>query len=108
MDQGRRPELVGGGLIRSSGGWSEVLSLRKRGEKEASDQRILGEGDFVEKVLSEATNFQKEILGLNKKKLDLPNLASKVSARQGIFLDELLSASLRKEIVEARRIWPAW
>lgn len=106
-DQGRRPELVGGGLIRSSGGWSEVLSLRKRGEKEASDQRILGEGDFVEKVLSEATHFQKENLGLNKKKLDLPNLASKVSAQQGIFLDELLSASLRKEIVEARRIL-AW
>jgi len=24
MDQGRRPELVGGGLIRSLGGWSEV------------------------------------------------------------------------------------
>jgi hypothetical protein len=25
MDQGRRPELVGGGLIRSMGGWSAVL-----------------------------------------------------------------------------------
>lgn len=107
MDQGRRPELVGGGLIRSSGGWSEVLSLRKRGEREASDQRILGEGDFVEKVLSEATNFQKEVLGLNKKKLDLPDLASRISTRQGISLDELLSASLRKEIVEARRVL-AW
>ena len=29
---GQRPELVGGGLIRSLGGWSEVLALRKRGE----------------------------------------------------------------------------
>jgi putative transposase len=25
VEQGRRPELVGGGLIRSLGGWSEVL-----------------------------------------------------------------------------------
>ena len=38
----RRPELVGGGLIRSMGGWSEVLALRRRGEKTASDERILG------------------------------------------------------------------
>jgi len=67
----------------------------------------LGEGDFVEKILSEASNFQKEVLGLDKKKLDLPNLASRISARQGISLDELLSAGLRKEIVEARRVL-AW
>ena len=25
---GRRPELVGGGLVRSLGGWSEVLALK--------------------------------------------------------------------------------
>jgi hypothetical protein len=42
IEKGRRPELVGGGLIRSLGGWSEVLSLRRRGEKTASDERILG------------------------------------------------------------------
>ena len=40
--QGRRPELVGGGLIRSLGGWSQVLPLRRRGVKVASDERILG------------------------------------------------------------------
>ena len=40
---GRRPELVGGGLVRSLGGWSEVLALRGRGEKQRSDQRILGD-----------------------------------------------------------------
>jgi REP element-mobilizing transposase RayT len=43
IDQGRRPELVGGGLIRSMGGWSEVLASRRRGEREAADQRILGD-----------------------------------------------------------------
>ena len=35
--QGRRPELVGVGLIRSLGSWSAVLALRRRGEKQASD-----------------------------------------------------------------------
>ncbi|MBM4351466.1 MAG: transposase, partial [Deltaproteobacteria bacterium] len=37
VSQGRRPELVGGGLIRSLGGWSQVLSLRRKGIKVASD-----------------------------------------------------------------------
>ena len=47
---GRRPELVGGGLIRSLGGWSEVLAIRKRGEKQAFDQRILGNNEFVQET----------------------------------------------------------
>ena len=47
IDQGHRPELVGGGLIRSMGGWSAVLAMRRSGSKEVSDQRILGDGDFV-------------------------------------------------------------
>jgi putative transposase len=29
VEEGRRPELVGGGLIRSLGGWSQVVSLRR-------------------------------------------------------------------------------
>jgi hypothetical protein len=41
VSQGRRPELVGGGLIRSLGGWSQVLSLRRKRIKVASDERIL-------------------------------------------------------------------
>jgi putative transposase len=51
---GRRPELVGGGLVRSLGGWSEVKSQRRRGEPEPSDRRILGSSDFVERVLGDA------------------------------------------------------
>jgi hypothetical protein len=51
---GRRPELVGGGLVRSQGGWSEVKSLRRRAGREMADERILGSGNFVERVIREA------------------------------------------------------
>ena len=51
---GKQPELVGGGLIRSMGGWSHVLSMRKSGEKERSDERVPGSGDFVENLIREA------------------------------------------------------
>ncbi|MBW1705858.1 MAG: transposase [Deltaproteobacteria bacterium] len=33
LSDGNRPELVGGGLIRSLGGWSAVMSLRRSNEK---------------------------------------------------------------------------
>jgi hypothetical protein len=44
ISRGKRPELVGGGLIRSLGGWSQVLSLRRKGIKVAFDERVLGGG----------------------------------------------------------------
>ncbi|MDZ7582745.1 MAG: hypothetical protein U5R30_19720 [Deltaproteobacteria bacterium] len=51
----RRPELVGGGLIRSLGGWSEVKKMRLKGmDRIKGDERILGDSDFVLSVLSQA------------------------------------------------------
>ena len=46
---GRRPELVGGDLIRSAGGWSAVKMIRRNLQRIKGDERILGDGDFVEK-----------------------------------------------------------
>ena len=54
MAIGNVPEFTGGGLIRSKGGWSEVVSARRSGQKEESDERILGSGDFVNAILKEA------------------------------------------------------
>ena len=54
ISQGRRADLIAGGLIRSMGGWAQVLSLRRKGIKVASDERILGSSEFVETLLSEA------------------------------------------------------
>jgi REP element-mobilizing transposase RayT len=54
IPHGQRPELVGGGLIRSLGGWSTVKSLRRSGVEEKGDARILGSSEFVNQVLDEA------------------------------------------------------
>ncbi|BBO70951.1 transposase [Desulfosarcina alkanivorans] len=54
IPRGERPELVGGGLVRSMGGWSAVKSLRSRGVGQKGDARILGSGDFVTRVVGEA------------------------------------------------------
>ncbi len=99
---GRRPELVGGGLIRSRGGWAEVTALRKRGEKQASDQRVLGDGEFVDNVLSEMDGLGKKNLRLTTKTMNLSSLAKKVSEANKISMNELRSGSRRHEIVETR------
>ena len=48
LAQGRRPELQGGGLVRSLGGWAAVAHLRRGREGYAGDERILGSAAFVE------------------------------------------------------------
>ncbi|MBW1867466.1 MAG: transposase [Deltaproteobacteria bacterium] len=51
---GKRPDLTGGGLIRSMGGWPIVKAMRNSGIKEKSDERILGSGEFVSEVIKQA------------------------------------------------------
>jgi hypothetical protein len=53
VGQGTVKELTGGGLIRSRGGWSQVLGMRRRGQAEDFDERILGGGEFVNQILQE-------------------------------------------------------
>ncbi len=55
IDQGRREDLKGGGLIRKVGGWSELKQLKMQGHgHEMSDERILADSGFVENLLSQA------------------------------------------------------
>ncbi len=53
IEQGRRAELVGGGLIRSMGGWKAVKCARFSGQdRMKGDHRILGDSAFVMEVLA--------------------------------------------------------
>jgi hypothetical protein len=50
IPQGRRPELQGGGLLRSVGGWQAVAALRRGREAYLGDERILGSSEFVARI----------------------------------------------------------
>jgi putative transposase len=103
IDQGRRPELVGGGLIRSMGGWSAVLASRRRGERDVADQRILGDGDFVKQVISSLGDLLKKNLRLSGRRIDIKTLAEKVSEKYNVSIGELWSGGRRSAVVKARR-----
>jgi putative transposase len=105
MEKGRRPELVGGGLIRSLGGWSEVLSLRRKGEKTASDERILGSGEFIERLLSEAEEKAKQTLGWRGRVPDLQTLLSKISKKEGVEQQKVRGGDQRRSVVSARKVF---
>jgi len=105
IESGSRPELVGGGLIRSLGGWSQVLSLRRVGSKVFSDERILGSSEFVNNVIADAEEKAKETLRLTLKISDLPSLALKVCEGQGVDEAGLRSGLRKREVVRSRRIF---
>ena len=104
VSQGRRPELVGGGLIRSLGGWSQVLSLKRKGIKVASDERILGSEGFIERLLSEAEEREKETLRLSRRVPNLATLARRIVKGEGIEESELRSGMRKKRVVKVRRM----
>ena len=95
--------MVGGGLIRSMGGWSAVLASRRRGAREIADQRILGDGDFVKAVISGLDDLVKKNLRLSGQRIEIKALAEKISEKYNISIGELLSGSRRREVVKARQ-----
>ena len=105
LSQGRRPELVGGGLIRSVGGWSQVLSLRRKGIKVASDERILGGDKFIQRLMSEAEEREKETLRLGREVLDLLTLAKRIVRGEGVEESALRSGIRKRGVVRARKLF---
>lgn len=59
--QGRRPELVGGGLLRSCGGWKPLMDARKAGVFFKSDERILGDSELSRRLLRPSRNWAKRV-----------------------------------------------
>jgi REP element-mobilizing transposase RayT len=100
--QGRRPELVGGGLIRSLGGWSAVKAMRRSGDRELSDDRILGSGEFVARIIKEAEAKVKRQLPVKAQNQKIEKLITKLCKKEKVSIEELVSGSRRKEVSGVR------
>lgn len=109
VEQGRRGDLVGGGLVRSLGGWAEVEKLRLRGQDHIkSDERILGDSDFVDSVLAQAEEHYTRECGLRKQGYDLEKIAERVAEIYGIDVGEVLTRGRQQRRVSARSLFCFW
>jgi len=101
--RGRQPELTGGGLIRSTGGWSEVKSLRKRQEKQFSDERILGSSEFVKEILDEVESGRKEQFPAVSPEQDARERVAQLCRDQGVLRQALQGGSRNRTCSAIRR-----
>ncbi|MFC1869320.1 hypothetical protein ACFL0H_14470 [Thermodesulfobacteriota bacterium] len=102
VNDGRRPELVGGGLIRSLGGWSAVKAMRRSRDRELSDERILGSGEFVERIIKEAEARIKYQLPAKEHPRIIDEYIGNLCKNEGISVKELRSGSRRNEVSAVR------
>ena len=105
---GKRNDLTGGGLIRSSGGWAAVKAMRKAEEFQKSDERILGSGNFVERVLSGAQEQMERKYMLGARGYDLDTIALKVADLMELETFEIWAPGKERRRVQARSLLCYW
>jgi len=108
IDQGKKPELTGGGLLRSAGGWTEVRALRKAGVHYKSDERILGDSNFVDTVLKEAKERMERKYALNAGGIRFEDLLDAVAEYTEITPEKILTPGKTRAIVSARSLPCFW
>ena len=108
IPEGRREELTGGGLIRSAGGWASVKAMRRMKMVQNSDERILGDGDFVEQVLCQAQEHMEKRYELQAHGYDLDKIAERVSEAMGLDQSEIWAPGKERKRVNARSLLCYW
>ncbi len=102
--QGRRPDLVGGGLIRSRGGWAEVRAIRQREDRVLADPRVLGSGAFVERMLA-AGDTRQQSWRARKQQLRQATVSIRQHCRRGgVSPAELHGGSRRRRVAVVRTV----
>ncbi len=102
LNHGRRPELVGGGLIRSVGGWSVVKALRRSDSQEIADERILGSSEFVKQIIKESEKRLKYQFPDGALLRKSKQLIAKECAKERISHQALKAGSRRRDISKVR------
>jgi putative transposase len=96
VQQGRRPNLVGGGLRRSLGGATPTGGP----EPEIYDERVLGSGAFIERLRQERELRERLISGMKP-----PELMHRVERYYGLAAGRLRKRSRDKDVVTARDVF---
>ncbi len=105
---GKRPELAGGGLIRSAGGWKALTSLRKLRIHLKGDERMLGDSDFVSSVLNKQNEHLERRYQFQAQGFDLAKVVERVAKIFEMKPEEILSPGKQPQRVMARGLVCYW
>jgi putative transposase len=108
IGEGQRPELVGGGLIRSLGGWVAAKAARGGQDRINGDERILGGGDFVEEVLGSCRQQLEKRYQYLARGYDFDWLAGKVADLLGLEPEVVTRHGRYPDTVQARSALCYW
>ena len=100
-------DLTGGGLLRSAGGWEGVKVLKEEKVYQMNDERILGDGTFVERVLASAEEAMEKRYALRSEGLDLEGVASRPSEVLSVKPEDVRAAGKHRFLWEQLWSWEA-
>jgi putative transposase len=108
IPEGSRPDLCGGGLLRSIGGWTVLKGLRKTGIRVKGDERILGDGDFVLNVLESCEEKLEQKYALKTKGYDFNRLVKRVAEVMDLEIEQVTAFGKSPTTVRARSLLCFW
>jgi putative transposase len=109
ISRGRRDDLTGGGLVRSLGGWSEVKKHRGRmNDHTMSDERILGDGSFVDSIIVRAGEVIDRRHELKRCGYDLDRIAGRVADILNMKKEDVFARGSQATRVKARSMLCYW
>jgi putative transposase len=73
-----KTDFLGGGLVRSAGGWTNLERMKRKKEYWRGDERILGDDSFVNQILNEAEETIDQRDKLTREGWDLDKIKAKV------------------------------
>lgn len=108
LPMGRREDLTGGGLRRSTGGWEAVQRPKRNKESWRGDERILGDSAFVNDVLKKAEEKFERKLALSRAGWDLNRLVKKACDMVSIRAEDLKRKGRDNNVSLAKQLIAYW
>jgi len=95
-------------LIRSLGGWKAIKAGDLKGSFIKSDERILGDNDFVEEILSGAEEKYERKYAIKRQGYDLDKVARRVAELCAVTVEDIYSRQKHPYKVKARSLFCYW
>jgi putative transposase len=109
VGHGRNPELTGGRLLRSVGGWGILKSMRRMEiHVVKGDERIMGDSDFVETVLNQASEQMEKRYRLQAKGWTLEKIIERAANIFSVEKNRMLAGGKQQNRVHARSVAAYW